>query len=199
MAEGGTVDPVNPETLQIVDIAAIRAALAAATPGSWWSGTDLDTGPNHFWDGACVYALDASPWEIPLSDPSDGETTCNEMFEWCDVHERGSVAETHNYISIPDAQHDANNHLIGNAPTWLAALCLMTETYKEQWLAAAAVLRDHATKFEDQAKKAPSSDHWTVPSEHRPSCPLDGRPCTSWTCLVDVCDRPRDPDKRGDG
>ena len=28
---------------------------------------------------------------------------------------------------------------------------------------------------------------WTVPPEQRPSCPLDGHPYTSWTCLVDVC------------
>lgn len=31
---------------------------------------------------------------------------------------------------------------------------------------------------------------WTVPPEHRPTCPLSGQPCTSWTCLVDVCEGP---------
>jgi len=31
---------------------------------------------------------------------------------------------------------------------------------------------------------------WTVPPEQRPACPLDGHPCTSWTCLVDVCADP---------
>lgn len=31
-------------------------------------------------------------------------------------------------------------------------------------------------------------DPWTIPPEHRPSCPLNGQPCSSWTCLVDVCD-----------
>lgn len=31
-------------------------------------------------------------------------------------------------------------------------------------------------------------DPWLVPEEHRPTCPLTaGLPCTSWTCLVDVC------------
>lgn len=30
-------------------------------------------------------------------------------------------------------------------------------------------------------------DPWLVPPDHRPTCPLNGRPCTSWTCLVDVC------------
>jgi hypothetical protein len=30
-------------------------------------------------------------------------------------------------------------------------------------------------------------DAWTVPVEQRPACPLDGHPCSSWTCLVDVC------------
>jgi hypothetical protein len=30
-------------------------------------------------------------------------------------------------------------------------------------------------------------DPWTVSLEHRPTCPLDQKPCTSWTCLVDVC------------
>ena len=28
---------------------------------------------------------------------------------------------------------------------------------------------------------------WLVPPSHRPTCPLDNQPCTSWTCLVDVC------------
>ena len=28
---------------------------------------------------------------------------------------------------------------------------------------------------------------WMVPPAHRPTCPLNGHPCTSWTCLVDVC------------
>lgn len=28
---------------------------------------------------------------------------------------------------------------------------------------------------------------WLVPPTHRPTCPLDNQPCTSWTCLVDVC------------
>ncbi len=35
--------------------------------------------------------------------------------------------------------------------------------------------------------KPPLPDPWLVPPEHRPTCPLDGQPCTSWTCLVDVC------------
>jgi hypothetical protein len=34
----------------------------------------------------------------------------------------------------------------------------------------------------------PGSAAWTIPHEQRPACPLDGHPCTSWTCLVDVCD-----------
>ena len=33
-------------------------------------------------------------------------------------------------------------------------------------------------------------DPWTVPPEQRPACPLDGHPCTSWTCLVDFCADP---------
>lgn len=28
---------------------------------------------------------------------------------------------------------------------------------------------------------------WFVPPSQRPSCPLSGEPCLSWTCLVDVC------------
>lgn len=31
------------------------------------------------------------------------------------------------------------------------------------------------------------TDAWTVPPEQRPACPLDGHPCASWTCLVNVC------------
>jgi hypothetical protein len=29
--------------------------------------------------------------------------------------------------------------------------------------------------------------HWIVPDSHRPTCPLSGKPCTSWTCLLDTC------------
>ena len=40
---------------------------------------------------------------------------------------------------------------------------------------------------------------WLVPAEHRPKCPLNDQPCTSWTCLVDVCvsgdDVSRAPDR----
>lgn len=35
---------------------------------------------------------------------------------------------------------------------------------------------------------------WMVPPSHRPTCPLDQRPCTSWTCLADVCVDERKPD-----
>lgn len=35
-----------------------------------------------------------------------------------------------------------------------------------------------------------AEDPWLVPLEHRPTCPLSGRPCTSWACLVDVCVAP---------
>lgn len=31
------------------------------------------------------------------------------------------------------------------------------------------------------------AERWLVPPEHRPTCPVDGEPCKSWTCLVDVC------------
>jgi len=67
-------------------------------------------------------------------------------------------------------------------------------TYREQWQAAAAALRKHAVAFDEIAKKAPplpkTTDPWTVPVGQRPTCPLDKRACTSWTCLLDVCDRP---------
>lgn len=41
--------------------------------------------------------------------------------------------------------------------------------------------------------------HWLVPPMHRPSCPLTNKPCTSWTCLVDVCvdESEQGQDKRG--
>jgi hypothetical protein len=35
---------------------------------------------------------------------------------------------------------------------------------------------------------------WLVPESHRPTCPLDGHACTSWTCLVDVCAEPEQSD-----
>lgn len=36
-------------------------------------------------------------------------------------------------------------------------------------------------------KLAEALGPWTILPEHRPTCPADGRPCTSWTCLVEVC------------
>jgi hypothetical protein len=44
--------------------------------------------------------------------------------------------------------------------------------------------------FQLQYVIADEMRRWLVPPEHRPICPLNGKPCTSWTCLVDVCDRP---------
>jgi len=40
-----------------------------------------------------------------------------------------------------------------------------------------------ALKERDKARHSP----WLVPPRHRPTCPLTKEPCTSWTCLVDVC------------
>lgn len=113
-------------TGETVDIAAIRAALAAATPGPWYSGTALVAAENpddNYWAETDVYALDADPAIIVLTNPTDGESNCRDKEAWCDDHERGLIAQTHNYYPIPEEQHDANNRLIGNAPVWLAALC----------------------------------------------------------------------------
>ncbi len=60
-------------------------------------------------------------------------------------------------------------------------------TTSNQWREAAAVLREHAAKFDLLADER---DPWVVPPMHRPTCPLDSQPCTSWTCLVDVCAEP---------
>lgn len=32
-----------------------------------------------------------------------------------------------------------------------------------------------------------ADDPWTVPPSMRPTCTVSGKPCTSWTCLVDEC------------
>lgn len=40
--------------------------------------------------------------------------------------------------------------------------------------------------FQVQAAIGDEMRRWLVPPQHRPTCP-SGRPCTSWTCLVDVC------------
>lgn len=40
--------------------------------------------------------------------------------------------------------------------------------------------------FRVQAAIAEEMRRWLVPPQHRPTCPT-GRPCTSWTCLVDMC------------
>src|SRR5271169_1621699 len=37
-------------------------------------------------------------------------------------------------------------------------------------------------------------DAWLVPPEARPTCPLSQKPCTSWSCLQDVCVDPEDDD-----
>lgn len=31
---------------------------------------------------------------------------------------------------------------------------------------------------------------WMIPKEHRPTCPLSGKPCPNWTCALDVCEVP---------
>lgn len=61
-----------------------------------------------------------------------------------------------------------------------------------QWREAALVLREQAKKFDAFAEAAELAecDPWVIPLEHRPTCPADGKPCTSWTCLVDVCEKP---------
>ncbi len=41
--------------------------------------------------------------------------------------------------------------------------------------------------FRIQYSIADELRRWLVPPSHRPTCPLDQQPCTSWTCLVDVC------------
>lgn len=41
--------------------------------------------------------------------------------------------------------------------------------------------------FQLQYVIADEMRRWLVPPEHRPTCPLSDKPCTSWTCLVDVC------------
>lgn len=28
---------------------------------------------------------------------------------------------------------------------------------------------------------------WIIPKSHRPSCPISNKPCTSWSCVFDVC------------
>lgn len=45
---------------------------------------------------------------------------------------------------------------------------------------------DETANFQVQAAIADEMRRWLVPPLHRPTCP-SGRPCTSWTCLVDVC------------
>lgn len=41
--------------------------------------------------------------------------------------------------------------------------------------------------FQIQGDIADALRRWLVPPSQRPTCPLNGQPCTSWTCLVDVC------------
>lgn len=45
---------------------------------------------------------------------------------------------------------------------------------------------EETPNFRIQADIADELRRWWVPPEHRPTCP-SGRPCTSWTCLVDEC------------
>lgn len=46
---------------------------------------------------------------------------------------------------------------------------------------------DERLRADLAAVKAAERRAWTVPPVHRPACPVDGHPCRSWTCLVDVC------------
>lgn len=46
---------------------------------------------------------------------------------------------------------------------------------------------EELANFQIQGAIADALRRWLVPPTHRPTCPLDQQPCTSWTCLVDVC------------
>jgi hypothetical protein len=116
-----------------VDLAAIREVLAAATPGPWYSGIDLD-GPANYWTYEDVYAMDADPQAAPLDYTDDPENAWTQIDQWADVHEIGVVATTHNWRTIPAEQHDANNRLIARAPEWLTALCNEVERLRTEQL-----------------------------------------------------------------
>ena len=110
-----------------MSVESIKARLAAATPGPWFSGFGLNEAEGaNYWDQTNVYALDERPPAFPGGDNESYEAEC----AWADEHERGFVAETHNHTTIPDNEHDANQLLIAHAPTDLALLLEVAQTAK---------------------------------------------------------------------
>ena len=92
----------------------IEARLAATTAGVWVAGVDFHEDEG-YWSGAEILAVDETP--VPgyrRSDP-DTEEKSETVSKWADEHYRGMIAETHNYFSIPDAEHDANQAFMAHA------------------------------------------------------------------------------------
>lgn len=107
----------------MIDLDAIEARLAAATPGHWFAAVDLDE-RDRYWDGSHVYAADAPdpPVSVETGDDLADEALSEAVSEWADENHAYTVCETHNYFPIPDGQHDANQRLIAHAPDDLRAL-----------------------------------------------------------------------------
>lgn len=123
------------------DLDAIKARLAAITPVHWVAGMEIGGGESGFWDSAIVYAFDELP--VPSYPWGGGsEELCEQLGEWADAHEAGNVAQTHNYSSIPDEQHDANQRLIAHAPADLAALVAHVEDLRRLLGDAFTMLRE---------------------------------------------------------
>jgi hypothetical protein len=125
-----------------LDLAAIKERLAAITPGHWVAGIDIEPEDGGYWAAAVVYAVD----EVPMPDYSraapDAQERCDAVSAWADVHCTGHVADTHNYFSIPDEEHDANQRLIAHAPADLKALLAHVDLLAGLLTDSMLILRD---------------------------------------------------------
>lgn len=101
----------------------VRARAAALGPGTWHAGIELGDDRDNYWCPTDVYWLDADPIEADLpaygGTPTEDEDVRYErqvaLSKFADEHERGIVAATHNWASIPEEQHDAIQRFIANA------------------------------------------------------------------------------------
>lgn len=120
-----------------VDVEAIEARLAAITPGHWVAGTEIEPEDGCYWAAEDILCVD----ELPVPDYSRatsetaGEAEAERVSAWADKHYRGAIASTHNHLSVPEEQHDANQQFIAHAPDDLRSL--ITEVRRLRALLAA--------------------------------------------------------------
>lgn len=92
-------------------------------------------------------------------------------------------------LGLPDYGEPTNADLEGPALSEIARTV-------EDLRAATAEVRAIGDRVASTLYRLNIEEKWLVPVQHRPSCPLTSRPCSSWSCLVDVCAWPGSGNER---